>query len=221
MSRRAILSVPTLDSTLVLDGETCRLGANSAVRRRQELQAHAEAEARAHEEAERAQQAQMNQLATLAQALANAADELAQKREALLEHLKEQSVRLALAVAAKLLIKETETNEQFALEAVHEALENTLHSDVIRIRLNPADRTVLAEAIQEELGSDRVEIVPDATVGPGGCELDTHFGTIDSTIDTRWTNMVKALSEDVNPQTAPDDAAAVVHENDPVDEVLL
>ena len=201
MSRKAILSVPNLNSKLVLNSEARRLGVNTPARRRLRDEANAKLKARADAEASLPLQLEekIEQASSLVQGLLDAAKELAVHREELVKHAKPQTVRLALAIAAKLLVRELESNEQFALAAVHDALENTTLADLVRIRLNPQDRAIIEETLQYELGAGTVELTADNTISRGGCMVDTRFGTIDATIDTRWANMVKALQHEMDP----------------------
>lgn len=189
MSRPAVLSVAQLRDALVLDAEACQFGVNSPARHALE-QERAEAEAARQREHE----AQMKHLHSLATSLRAAADELAARRKALIEEVQPQAVRLAIAIAGRLVMRELETDAPVALAAAREALQGISSADVVRIRLNPNDRERLADALRGELGGDGVEITADGSVGRGGCVVDTRFGTIDATIDTRWAKMVAALT---------------------------
>lgn len=189
MSRPAVLSVAQLRDALVLDAEACQFGVNSPARHALE-QHRAEAEAARQREHE----AQMKHLHSLATSLRAAADELAARRKALIEEVEPQTVRLAIAIAGRLVMRELETDAPVALAAAREALQGISSADVVRIRLNPNDRERLADALRSELGGDGVEITADGSVGRGGCVVDTRFGTIDATIDTRWAKMVAALT---------------------------
>jgi flagellar assembly protein FliH len=189
VSRPAVLSVAQLRDALVLDAEACQFGVNSPARHALE-QERAEAEAARQREHE----AQMKHLHSLATSLRAAADELAARRKALIEEVQPQAVRLAIAIAGRLVMRELETDAPVALAAAREALQGISSADVVRIRLNPNDRERLADALRGELGGDGVEITADGSVGRGGCVVDTRFGTIDATIDTRWAKMVAALT---------------------------
>jgi len=43
-----------------------------------------------------------------------------------------------------------------------------------------------------------ITFIEDNTISPGGCVIDTNFGSIDSRIETRWEEITKAFSENIN-----------------------
>ena len=53
----------------------------------------------------------------------------------------------------------------------------------MRIQLNPADHQALGGEVKrwssEMSGLGETQVLADATISPGGCRVETRFGTID------------------------------------------
>ncbi len=65
-----------------------------------------------------------------------------------------------------------------------------------RLHLHPMDATVLRSHLHEEL--THWQIIEDTSITPGGCRLDTHQGTIDATLETRWMRLMAQLEQDTS-----------------------
>ena len=61
----------------------------------------------------------------------------------------------------------------------------------LEIRLNPADKTAVAENLSDE--RRRAELVPDATVVRGGCHVSRGHACVDATIDQQCQTLIEQL----------------------------
>ncbi len=126
----------------------------------------------------------------LAQLLTHAADELAASED----RLSEQLLELACDVARQVVRRELSQPLQAVRAVVDEALAATVHDELTRtVRLNPLDHALLLNHISGLLDSERVKLVPDDSVSAGGCVLETATGTVDGTLEKRWTRAVANL----------------------------
>jgi type III secretion protein L len=107
------------------------------------------------------------------------------------QHARPEIVRLALRVAEKILRQRIEAHPDAMVSMVDEALRVFLaqnHSRMI-LRVHPADEGVLAARRQRWLERNPaigdLVIVPDDSVGRGGCRLETEAGTVDATLETQ------------------------------------
>lgn len=110
------------------------------------------------------------------------------------DHLSEQLLELACDVARQVVRRELSQPLPAIRAVVDEALAATLHDELTRtLRLNPMDHALLQNHIDGLLDSDRVKLVADETITAGGCVLSTATGTVDGTLEKRWTRAVANL----------------------------
>ncbi len=176
----------------------------AAAGRAQDILRRAEAESRRILEAARAERAQ-----AMAEAeeqgrragLAGAAGELARaaaERDRLLQEARDDLVRLAVAVAGKILGREVERDGRVeALAAT--ALEAVRNRREVILRVNPGD----ASALRGEAGrlgallarAPCLGIQEDPAVERGGLLVETEAGTLDARLETRLEAVEAALLE--------------------------
>lgn len=106
-------------------------------------------------------------------------------------------IQLAVAIAEKLVRRQIETNSDVAPALIREALQLVTASARLRIRLNPADAENLGDFDKDVsnalAGIADVEIVPDDSISPGGCLLETDHGRIDARLQTQLERIFQEL----------------------------
>jgi flagellar assembly protein FliH len=133
-------------------------------------------------------------LAALRQAVA----ELQSAKQAWLSHWEAAAVRLAAAIAEKVIRRELRGQPQITLALVRESLELAAGSPNINLQMNPEDYQALGGQVRalmaamSALGS--AEVTPDAAIGRGGCRLQTRFGTIDQQIESQLKRIEEELT---------------------------
>jgi len=136
-------------------------------------------------------------LETLLPALTTMIDGLEMAKQTFLQQWERSAVKIAEAIAAKVIDRQLPEMVDVPLRLLREALELGTGSTSIRIRLNKADYEALQPQIdlliQEMTRSVPTEIVCDALVSPGGCILETPQGTIDNRIEIRLTRIAEEL----------------------------
>lgn len=110
------------------------------------------------------------------------------------DHLSEQLLELACDVARQVVRRELSQPLPAIRAVVDEALSGALHDELTRtLRLNPMDHALLQNHIDGLLDNDRVKLVADESITAGGCVLTTATGTVDGTLEKRWTRAVANL----------------------------
>jgi flagellar assembly protein FliH len=108
-------------------------------------------------------------------------------------------VKIALAVARKILAREIDENPTVILPIVKTALEKVRDQESIIIRVNPIDYDIVVQSkrdLQIMIGcEDALSVVSDNTVSPGGCMIDTPYGTVDASLDIQFEAIKRALEE--------------------------
>lgn len=138
------------------------------------------------------------QLATLLPALQKVIQEVQHAKQAWLRHWETSAVHLAAAMAARLVRRELAAHPDIPIALVREALELAAGSSQIRLHLNPADHAALKPQIQSLLREfssvASAELIADPEITPGGCRLETRFGTIDQQFEAQLARIEEELT---------------------------
>lgn len=138
------------------------------------------------------------QLVTLLPAIRQAAERIEQSRQECLAQWERGMVRLAAAIAARVIRRELVQQPDIPLALIREALELAAGGTKLRLCLNPADHAALAGQAQRivaemsQLGG--VEIVADAAISPAGCRVETRHGSIDQQIESQLARIEEELT---------------------------
>ncbi|HTU71470.1 MAG TPA: FliH/SctL family protein [Candidatus Baltobacteraceae bacterium] len=108
-------------------------------------------------------------------------------------------VRLAMAVAERVIHGELLTNPTVIVENVRQALTRLVSREVVTLRVNPVDLDSIRAHRDEIVAAGDVEhlrIVEDQRVDRGGVIIETDAGTIDSKIATQLREARRAILSD-------------------------
>jgi flagellar assembly protein FliH len=137
------------------------------------------------------------QIAPALAALRQATGDLQQAKQAWLSHWEASAVHVAGAIAAKVIRQELTRQPEITLTLIREALELAAGSPSVRLRLNPDDHQALGAQVRmlidtmSALGS--TEVTADAAISPGGCRVETRFGTIDQQFESQLSRIEEEL----------------------------
>lgn len=143
-----------------------------------------------------------NRNASLVTMLQDAAEHFREKREKIWEEGESEIVKIILTIANKIV--GYEINNKSIMVAQHvlkEALSYAKENKIIAVRLSCDDAKKMNELEGIKTADRSIKFIEDKTISPGGCVIDTNFGSIDSQIESRWEEMIKALSENTNDKT--------------------
>jgi|GEM_PF-2109024 flagellar biosynthesis/type III secretory pathway protein FliH len=126
----------------------------------------------------------------------------------------DQLVRLALAIAQRIVLREVQLDRSIVVSLASRALEQLEAGVTARIRVHPDDLPVL-EPWQARLNGDaragRIELVSDPRLMPGGCIVEAGNAVVDAQLQTLLHEAATALAE-IAPRpleaSAPVDGAA-------------
>jgi flagellar assembly protein FliH len=138
------------------------------------------------------------QLETLLPALKQVVEDIRQAKQAWLTQWEKSAVHVAAAIAERIIRRELSNTPEITLTLVREALELAAGSSELRIHLNPGDHETLGarvEAILGELsGLAPAELAADPEITPGGCRVETRFGTIDQQFEAQLARIEEELT---------------------------
>jgi flagellar assembly protein FliH len=108
-------------------------------------------------------------------------------------------VRLAMAIAERIVHAELMANPNIVVENVRQALTRLVTREVITLRVNPADHDAVRahrDAIVAASDVEHLRIVEDQRVDRGGVIVETDAGTIDAKILTQLREARRAILGD-------------------------
>ena len=107
-------------------------------------------------------------------------------------------MRLAAAIASRIVRREIAQQGDVAVTLVREALELASGAARVTIHLNPDDFQSLADHVQSVVlqlaKTAQTEIIADGEVSPGGCRLTTEFGEIDQRVESQLARIVEEFT---------------------------
>lgn len=122
--------------------------------------------------------------------------ELARARDAALAECEDDMVELALAVAARIVRRESSLGPDTVRELLRETLPRINGVSQVTISVHPDDLTALHDdlaALTALAGRAQVRWEADASVRRGGCFIQTERGGVDATLETRVARLVESL----------------------------
>ena len=148
-----------------------------------------ETEAKAREDAQAAVDRQLSLLEELVK-------ELNQARGKVLAKAQEDILKLAMVIAARITHNEVRESDVIA-NNVREAINMAAGQQRIKIRLHPSDVAAIdscKESLVKTVSSlERIEIVEDGEIIPGGCVVETGDGSVDARLDRQMEEIRKVL----------------------------
>ena len=134
------------------------------------------------------------------EALAGIATLTAAWREALAaldQTVAEQTLDVALEVAAQVIGSTVNVQRERLLPIVREALQALpLHHGHISAHVHPDDLATLQEGVGQLGTTDPIKCLADPTLSPGSCMLRAGHSEIDASLDTRWRRVLENMGVD-------------------------
>ncbi|HEY3304607.1 MAG TPA: FliH/SctL family protein [Candidatus Binatia bacterium] len=112
-----------------------------------------------------------------------------------------QMVRLALAIAEKIVGKAVAEDPEIIASVLERARKEVPDARLVRVRLHPADYNVLVEMRSDlvragEEGGRKVEVLASDEIGRGGCRIETEIGSVDASIPTQFQEIKRQLLDE-------------------------
>ncbi len=129
------------------------------------------------------------------QQVAHAVEVLRLQADRLAEQARADALEIGFFVARRVLQAELSTSPDALFSLVRSALQRAGDSRKISVRVHPQDAQALAPVLAKgQLGvsAATVEVVPDGSLSPGDCIVDTDFGKVDGRLDTRLDELRRA-----------------------------
>ena len=119
-------------------------------------------------------------------AISAAVEQFARERATALESAERELVSLVKVICRRVVLREVSINPKVIEDLVMAGLEALGRGDRVTVRLGPffADAR---DHVADELAHKGIDcaVVIDPSVGPHGCLLETQFGRVDESVETR------------------------------------
>jgi flagellar assembly protein FliH len=122
-------------------------------------------------------------------------EDLASQRKRLRSEAEEDTVKLALAIARRVLHREIATDPEAMLGLVKAAFGKLNARDTHRVRVSPADASLLESHRGQLTFPAAVAIVSDGALLPGSAIFETVRGELDASIDTQLGEIDRGLTD--------------------------
>lgn len=135
------------------------------------------------------------------EAMRAAARDMLKRTEEILQEkvrmLESDLINLAVEMAGKIVSMQISLDQETIVSVAREALQLIYDREQVIFFVNPAEADILRGKKEEflQLLPRRavVEIVPDASIKPGGLRIETEQGLVDATTDQRWSRLLEAI----------------------------
>jgi len=143
------------------------------------------------------QKAQHKEVAGQLEALAAVMRAVPRMKKDMMEKAEKQMVRLAIAVAEKILQQQVSARPDVILGVLKGALKNLSETDGMKIRLHPEDFRYMMEVKKEFVqtfdGIRHMVFEEDAGVKRGGAVVETQLGEVDARLENQLKEIAAAL----------------------------
>ena len=140
---------------------------------------------------------QQEQLATLVATLSSAATEFDASRRELEAAGLSEVVALSAAVARRVTKRQGMIDSDVLAENLQEAMKFVCHAADVRVAIHPKQKQVLEDALPRLRMAwpqlKHLEIIPDASIAPGGCRIFTARGQVDGDLDAQLDRVINEL----------------------------
>ena len=127
--------------------------------------------------------------------LTRSIEDLAGLRSRLRHDAEADLVKLALAVARRVLRRELSVDPEAIRGVAMAALEKLDGQEISRVRVHPAHAAELGACLRRASSGGAVEVVPDAAREPGFVVFETEHGSLDASVDTQLEEIERGLAD--------------------------
>jgi flagellar assembly protein FliH len=129
----------------------------------------------------------------------NLFNEMAGLKHDVLKQYEGEIIDLVFAVAEKILKYEVKSKESVIKNAIFDALELAVEKNKVVFNVNPDDydyvEKLRPELFNQNKGLKSIVVTSDPSVSRGGCYLETPYGNIDATIESKLEKIYECLRE--------------------------
>lgn len=123
-------------------------------------------------------------------------EEVTQLRTQMIRQTEHQMVRLALAIARRVVHREVSIDKDLLIAIARVAMDRLGDSATVTVRLNPEDHAATTAVREQQWSGTHVSVVADPRLARGGCRIESDFGAVDGGVDAQLQEIAQALLSD-------------------------
>jgi flagellar assembly protein FliH len=127
--------------------------------------------------------------------VAHTLEGLAKVKRKLRQEAEQELVKLALAVARRILYRELSTDPSSIEGIVHAALQKLQQREVSRVRVNPVAMAAVRAALDRNGSRSGLEMVADPGLATGAILFETSVGELDASIETQLQEIQRGFAD--------------------------
>ena len=121
--------------------------------------------------------------------------EISSLRPKLRREAERDLVKLAIAIARRVLHRELTLDPESLEGLIKVALEKLESRELCRVRVHPDQQEVIHSLLERFSNARTVELIPDKTLNPGDVLLETMHGTIDASVDAQLSEIERGFAD--------------------------
>jgi flagellar assembly protein FliH len=127
--------------------------------------------------------------------LAQSVQEMASLRARLRREAEADTVKLALAIARRVIRRELAIDPEALHGLVLAALEKLQAREICRVRVHPGQVSAVAALLRKAADGVAVEVVPDGSRDPGAVVFETERGNLDASVESQLGEIERGLAD--------------------------
>lgn len=139
--------------------------------------------------------AAQNEMRPLLERYVRTIEELAGLRPRLREQAEREVVRLAVAIARRVVRRELTIDPKAVAGLAKAALEQLADEERIRVRVHPADEAAVRRLLAQAGRADSIEVSGDAALERGSAVFETARGNLDASAETQLAEIERGLTD--------------------------
>lgn len=171
------------------------LGEGSEFERRIEQRLHEAYAAGVREGEASASRRAESELRPVIERLARSVEEISSVRARLRREAEQDLIRLALAIARRILGRELAVDPDAVHGLIVAALEKLRAQEICRVRVHPAHQAALTACLKRIITDSTPEVISDASCEPGTVILETERGRLDASVESQLQEIERGLTD--------------------------
>jgi flagellar assembly protein FliH len=140
------------------------------------------------------------ELQPMLERLARTIDEVAGLRPRLRREAEADLVKLAIAIARRVIRRELGVDPEALHGLVLGALEKLQIQEVSRVRVHPSQAAAVAALLRERSSGLPIEVMPDVSGDPGAAVFETSRGNLDASVESQLGEIERGLADTLRRQ---------------------
>jgi flagellar assembly protein FliH len=127
--------------------------------------------------------------------LARSIDEIAKFRPRLRREAEEDLIRLAMAIARRIIRRELAIDPDALHGLILGALEKLQGQEICRVRVHPSHAAAVTACLKQMAAASPVEVIPDASREIGAVIFETDRGNLDASVESQLREIERGLGD--------------------------